>query len=380
MKDDVYNLICKGELVHGFELSEVIVEVEKLFKVDETVALQIIGKKPHVIIKKITWQKAIKYRNMLKNIGLVIYPNVVLDKNVFEESLVPVMNQPAVSNPKISKRPGQDKTLEVPLQLMLLDVTKLIPTIFSMPHSEPLVDNNDVPIFNLESYNHALNPIFLLLVSMFTALIVQKYFALIMVQDMAGHMVTAISIVLFFLIIIFIPRVMSPNRVFTLSDAKDSSVYFLCAQIPNINPFIYEYSIYFHEGTLLATIKNYRLKNRIECLDMDKNILYFSSEEHYADDVAKDVARELRNEIFEFSILSYINVFSRLAKKINVWFSKHPHAYQRNDAFVIRDKNANKIAYYYKAKNSAMELPVHVANEYENKTMMAFLLVCIGLA
>ncbi|VAX11049.1 hypothetical protein MNBD_GAMMA25-2251 [hydrothermal vent metagenome] len=380
MKKDVYNLICKGELVHGFELSDVIVEVEKLFKVDETVALQIVDKKHHVIIKKVTWQQAIKYRNMLKNIGLVIYPKVVLDKNVFKESLVPVMNQPAVNNPKISKRPGPDKTLKVPLQLMSLDITKLIPTILSMPHSEPLVDNKNVPMFDLESYNHALNPTFLLLGSMFTALIVEKYFALIMVQDMAGHMVTAMSIVLFFLIIIFIPRVMSPNRVFTLSDAKDSSTYLLCAQIPSINPFIYEYYIYSYEDTLLATIKNYRLKNRMECLDMDKNILYFSSEEYYADDVAKDVARELRDEIFELGILSYINVFSRLAKKVSVWFSKHPHAYQRNDAFVIRDKNANKIAYYYKAKNSAMELPVHVDNEYENKTMMAFLLVCIGIA
>jgi len=380
MKEDEYNLVCKGELVQGFEQLSVISEVAKLFKVDETVALQIADKKPHVIIKQVKWQKAVKYRNMLKNIGLVIYPNVVLDKNVFRESLVPVMNQPAVSKTKLSGQSDTDEGLNVPLQLMSLNIAKLIPAIFSMPHSEPLVDDKEVPRFNLESYNHAFNPIFLLLASMFTALIVQKYFALIMVQSMPGQMVTAISIILFFLIIIIIPRVMSPNRVFTLRDAKDGSAYLLCAQIAGINPFVYKYSIYSREETLLATIKNYRLKNRIECWDMDDNILYSSSEERYVDDVTKDVASELRNEIFELSVLTYIAMLSRWLKKLGKWFDKHPHVYHRSDAYVVRDRISTVVAYYYIEKNSVIEFPAQLNYEGEHKALIACLLVCLGVA
>jgi len=379
MKEEAYNLVCRGELLPGFEQSAVISQVAKLFTVGEAKAVQILDKTPRVLMKRVKWEQAVKYRNLLKSIGLVIHVNVLLDADVFRESLVPVSHQAAESHSKENEKSVPDKSPEIELQMMELDITHLVPAMFAKAHSETLLDSDRKPKFNLESYNYWLNPRFLLLVSLFAALIVQKYFGLLLVQVASSLLVTPLLVLLFFLIIIFLPRIMSPNRVFTLRDAKDGSAYLMCAQTPGLNPFVYGYHVYSCGEEMLAVVRLNKLKNRIECWGVDGNILYSSSEEHYVDDVTKDVAIEIRDELFDFSAVTYINQLSRRLRKLKAWYKKEPQTYKRSDAFVVRNNNAKKVAYFHRDNRSVIEFPVRKNGEGENKALLAFLLICLGV-
>lgn len=380
VKKETYNLICKGELAPGFEPSTVIPQIAKLFKVDETKAKKILDKTPRVLKKQVSWEQAVKYKQKLKSIGLVIDLNLAFDADIFRESMVTV-NQPVIKNQgKVYSPPEVNDNKKVPLQLLSVDITHLVPAMLASAHSETLFDGNETPKFQLESYNHWLNPKFLLLVSLFTALIIQKYFGLLLVQATTSAMITPLLILLFILITVFLPKVMSIRRVFTLRNINDNSAYAMCTQISGLNPFVDEYLIYSGGEELLAWVKLNKLKSKIECFDIEGNVLFSSAEEQYVDGLTKEVATEIRDELFDFSMLSYLNMFNKGLKKLKTWIKKEKQLYQRNDAFVVRDSNMNKIAYFHRRKTSVIEFSVYPDKGNENKTLIVFLLMCLGVA
>jgi len=380
MKEDEYNLVCKGEIVQGFEQSDVIPKIAKLFKVDETVALRLLDKNPHVIKKRVNWQEALKYHKTLKDIGLVIFISLIFDANIFRESLIPAGEQTVQVSSRLTEPQKVTTNSNFPLQLMSLDIKNLISAIFSKAHEESILDDEGNAKFDLTSYSHHLNQKFLLLMSMFVALITQRYFTLIFVQYFSEQTSTILSIVIFLSIFLFLPRVMTPNQIFTLRNFGDDSAYLLCAQISSNNPFVDMYTIYSHDEDILAIVNKNKIKNRIECLDVEGNVIFTSYEEHNVDDVTKDVASEIRDNMFDFSIFEYIRFYSKGFKKIKKWINKERREYQRSDAFVVRDGNGKKVAYFLREDNSFLEYPSDLQNETESKRLIAFLLICIGVA
>ncbi|MFH0782878.1 MAG: hypothetical protein V2B20_13150 [Pseudomonadota bacterium] len=365
MRDEEYNIVCKGELVAGFEQSTVIQHVGKLFKIDEKKALQILDKRPRILMKRLKWEKAVRSRKILKNIGLVVTINIALNADIFRESLTLNSHQSGAGTE---------------IQVLKFDTTQLVPTMFAQKHSETLVDYNKEPKFLLESYNHILNQKFLLLLSSFAAIAVQKYFGLLLVQNIPSPIVTPLLILLFFLIIVFLPKIMTTKRVFTLRHAEDNRFCLLCYQESSMNPIVDTYRIYSYDDELLATVKSSKLKNKIECRDVVNNVLYSSSDEKGADDVVRGAATEIRNQMFDFSSLSYLDIMMKLFEKIKSWYGKERPYIQEDDMFVVRDTSAKKVAYFHRDNIGTIKYPIQPHEENRNMTMIAFLLICLGIA
>lgn len=175
---------------------------------------------------------------------------------------------------------------------------------------------------------------------------------------------------------------MSPARIISLHDATDGAAYLLCEQVGSLNPFKNYYKIYSADDTLLATVEEKKLKNNIMCFDAGGNVLYSSAGEEgvHADDVTKDIAGEMRDNIFDFSIFEYVRFFTVNIKKIKFWLNNEEQTYERGNAYVVRDGNKKKIAYFYPGKESEMELPSLENSKPEYKSLVAFLLVCLGVS
>jgi len=387
MKEEQYNLVCRGELVHGFSQSTVAPEIEKLLKVKKNIALRIFDKKPRIIKRKVTWRQAIRYQHLFKTIGLVIHVNVILNADIFRESLIPQDVDNSATVEKQAHDTDLNRSLNNSFVLMKFSISRFIPSVFSSAHKESITDKEEKSWFRLESHSYTLNPKFLLLISLITSLIIQKYSSLLIVQHITEQASTLISLVIFFLIILLLPKAMSPNRIFTLRNSTNDSAYVLCTQVPNLDPFIDDYNIYTGNDKLIATVKNNRLNNKLTCQSPDGNILYSSTEEYDVDDVTKSAAREMRDELFDFSILQYISLFFSRLKKIALWFRKETYVYKKSDTFVIRDSSTNKIGYFYRGKISFMELP-ELCNKTnssekkgnETKALLAFTLICLGIS
>jgi len=372
MITEKYNLITKGELLEGFTREVVAPGLALLFKVDEQLISRIFSNKAQVIVKNITWEQALRYQKKLKSIGLIIYLDVILKAELFRDSLIPVAEHDNVDSSKIPS-----------LQFMIFDNKKLNPIIAYPPQTETIYNIKEIPQFKLQSFNHKINFKFILILSLIASLLIQKYFTMIIVWYFSGPLVTAISIVLFFLVTLLLPKIMIPNRIFTLRESKHDKPCLLCIQNSSYNLFIDSYKIYSPEGDYLATINHNKLKSYYQCIDEQGHVLFTSSEEHNIDDFTKGVTKDLRDELFDFSILAYINSVSVYYKKFKAWIKQQPHEYSREDAYFIRDKNQKKTAYFYRGKNSAIELPENNSdNAIKNKEytiMMAFLLICVGV-
>lgn len=388
MKDEAYNLLSKGELLPGFEQSAVILQLAKLFKVDESKARQILDKQSRVILKQAGWEQAIKYCRVLRDAGLVVYMHVVLDAEIFRESLVPVtLKNSEIQNNGIAQsvmHSGINNKVDIDtdyaLQTLSVDISSLVPSMFAKAHTEALVDNEEKARYSLQSWNPWFNPKFLLLISMFVALVIQKYFGLLLVQATGSTLVTPFLILLFFIIILFLPKFMSLNRVFTLRSTDNDNTRLLCTQLLTISPFSESYHIYNRDNDILAKVKLNKLKNLLECWDNEGSLLYSSNEEHYVDDVTKDVAAEIRDQLFDFSVLTYLKILSQHLRKLKAWYNKENTEYKRNDAFVIRDNSKNKIAYFSREKISVLEFPFTSVNESNNDVLLVFLLICAGVS
>lgn len=380
MKTEEYNLVCKGELEPGFEQSAVVEQAAKLFKIDETKALKILDKKPQTLAKKLTWSKAVKYQQALKNIGLRTFLDTVLDPEIFRESLLSTSHQGATDHPATNKQEKDVTCAEIELQLLKLETSQLVPNIFARAHTGTLVDKNKEPMFLLESYNNIINQKFLLLLSIPVAFVVQNYFGMLLIGTFSGSTVTPLLILLFFLIILFLPKTMMPRRIFTLRQTKDDSFYLLCAEKSSLNPIIDTYDIYSSDNDFLAAVTYSRLRNTIECRDKNNAVLFSSSEEKNADKITKDMAAEMGGELFDFSYFSYIKMVFKQLKKIRAWSRREQPDNQRGDMFVVRDHSVNKVAYFHRDSIGTIEYPPHPSEENKNKTMIAFLLICLGAA
>lgn len=88
MNKEKYNLVCKGELVQGAEKSSVIPEIIKLFNTDEGTALKILENTAKVILRNAEWEKVVSYHIALKKIGLVSQVSLVMDAEIFRDSLL----------------------------------------------------------------------------------------------------------------------------------------------------------------------------------------------------------------------------------------------------------------------------------------------------
>ena len=381
VKEESYNLICKGELLQGFELTDVTQQIIKLFKVSEAVALHLLNKKVHVIKKNVTWKQAVQYQNTLKSIGLIIYINLIYDADIFRESLIDVDNQSAQLNSNLINNTVKKPIVPTPsaatFRLLSFDIKKLIPSIFSGPHQEALFDDEDNTRFDLTSYRHIFNPVFLLLLSMFVALVVQKYFTLIFVELVSGQIATTLSILVFFSIILFLPRIMTSNRVISLRNFEDDSAFLLYVQVSSINPFVDKYHIFSQDEGVLAIVTKNKIKNKIKCMNIDGEMMFSSSEEHHVDDATKYAAREIRDNLFDFSMFSYLRIYRNVIRKLKKWLNKEQREYERSDAFVVRDSERVQIAYFIRDDISFVEYP---SNSNESKTLIAFLLLCVGVS
>ncbi len=368
MITEKYNLITKGELLAGYSKEVVCPRLALLFKVDEQSISRIFVNKKIILKKNVTWERALQYREKLKNIGLLIYIDVILKANNFRESLVSVENKSDV-----------DENIAVSSKFLYFDNKKINPVIAYLPHTETIYDKKEIPQFNLQSFNHKINFKFIIIVSLVTSLLIQKYIAMILVSLFSGTVVTVMSVIIFILIVLFLPKIMMPNRIFTLRESKKDIPYLLCIQNSSYNIFIDSYLIYSPSGDYLTTITNNKLKSFYQCFDEHDNIVFTSSEEHDIDDFTKGVTKDLRDEIFDFSVLTYLNSLSKQYKKFQSWLKKQPQTYLREDAYIIRDNKHKKIAYYYRDKNSAIELPDGNFENKEHKILMAFLLICVGV-
>jgi len=393
--EEKYNIVGRGEIVAGVDKPVLVTQLAKLFKANEKDVSQILVPKLQIIAKNLSWSKALKYQEKLKAVGLIVYLDVVLNAEIFKESIVKVSEQEFQQGTNIKLREPVNKAQNSSAQfsksfytLLEFNSDKLNPAMIYPPHSEVLSNEQGTKSFTLQSYNHSINFVFIIIASLFAALLIQKYFTLLLVVSITGPIVTIISILLFFLTIFFLPKIMTPNRIFSLSvdgkekkesSEKSSLPYVLCRQIPNISLFVSYYDIYSSNDKIIATVTSNKLKSLYECFDMNGDLLFSSSEEHDVDEFTKGATDELRDELFDLYYFKYIKLISKLFKRANAWAKKQPQTQDRKDGFVIRDGSSKKVACFYRDKISAIELPDVYDDIEKHQALTAFLLICVGV-
>lgn len=395
MTAERYNILSKGELLQGFTLAQVIPRLIELFGSDEKSISRIFSTKPQIIIRNLTWHQAVKYQQKLKKAGLVIYLDLAPNPELFRASLMPAKDhftttpplplmQPemaiAAQTPANISEPDEEPcTNEQEFQFVIFNSEELNPLLFASAHEETLVDEQEKPLFELKNFNHVINYKLMLGVSLFCALLIQKYFTMLLLPTGNNGFITFVSIIIFLLIILFLPVFMRPRRIFTLTKSETGSAYLLCSQKANINPFISYYEIYSSQDELLAIIKYNRLKTLLQCMNKRGNILFTSSAEHNIDDVTRSATEDLRDELFNLSFLKYLEIIRRWQKRLKNRTEQTPAYFESENARVVRDRNEKKIAFYYPESISAIEYPAVDENDKQQKILIAFLLVCAGL-
>ena len=124
----------------------------------------------------------------------------------------------------------------------------------------------------------------------------------------------------------------------------------------------------------------HKFNNHFECKDRNDRLLFTSKNEYDMDDAAQDVAAQFRDQLYDFSIFAYIRIIKNSLNNFNAWVQNKKTVYRRSDAYVIRDSNANIIAYFHSAKISTIELRSNALGENESKILFAFTLVCAGIS
>ncbi len=374
MSEQRFNIVSNGVIV-GADRVKVISQLNKLFRIDEARANQLVDGRRRVLKRAVDWHTASVYRSKLQQMGVAVDINLHLTREIFHGSLRTVEQTEPVEVEQALPTPHEENK---PEQIWNVDLTQTAPKLFSFPHKISVQNRSKKVVYTLHNMNPTLSKTAVYILTLFAALLTQNYLLLLLVFSASSNVITAFGIIFLIVAVLLFPPLFTCMRCFRLQGrSKD----IICIEHPLINPLQRKFHLYSTDGDELAYVMQSSIKhNELHCYDTEGKELL--SLERYVDieRIGRNVADEMRDNLAGFRVFEQIlSAANYVNKKKQMDFFSDISCRNAMPYLVIKNAQGNTIGRLYNDKQHYIEwLPNAPDEVLAIATMVALIGFCGG--
>lgn len=320
-----YTIQLTGEILGKTDREAVITRLSSMFKCDSARIAQFFDGERKSLKTGMDWKTALKYRKAIERQGAGCELKVVMDCKSFEAS---IFDRESIHVRKaLASAPFQFSDTgkkEAPGQVVesssrksyYFDRARIIPLIFSPSAREPVLEGEDAPVGEISSFKPAVSYTAALFLTVGVTFFLEWYFLTYFTEYVStGRIATLLAILLFFLVIVFLPNFLRPLRRLSIElKQTEGEISMQLLQERTLFNLSKKFVVETPEGRRIAQMYKSPIRNRSLCFDRTGNILFSAQEESDIDELFLDAAGEIRDELMNFEM---INLIRYIGEKIS---------------------------------------------------------------
>jgi len=369
-----YFIECDGKIIKGVRKKQVVSSLRNLFKKKDISKIRsLFDGKRRVIKHNLDWNSACEYKNTFKKAGVSVRICVMMDAKSLETALINVENNNLNDVQCNSKKfRGFIPALEDCFKLGF-NCTRIIPSIFNLPHSEPYYSNKGSAVGYIFSLKSTINKITVFIFFIGLGIVFGSFLALMNIESVDRYLpnlnTSNILLIMFVYIftILFLLNFLSPKRSIKLSREEDGKdVIFQCQEIKNYSLYS-SYGVYDCNNKKISIMYKKLLKQRYICETPKGSLLFSAEEEPDMNEVLMDAASDMWNELVGLSLFDVIDMVRQMGSKNKI-----------KNIFVVRDSQGAAVAHFVLARFSMSTIYEGSFDKSNRNILDAFCLFLAG--